>query len=201
MAGIDLGVVGQAKQPLDDAGAKLLVVAPRQVGTPDAAAEERVASEDPALDFGIEADAADGMARRADDLKGALPHLDDFAVFKVAVGHLKVVLGRHPKPCSLLLGMSIIGFHIGMRRHGDAVTLLHGSVADDVVDMAVGADGQERLEAVAVDEAEEFVFLARIGAAGVDEDTFFGIVVVNDIGIFREGIEDEFFDFEHILYV
>ena len=201
MAGIDLGVIRQAEQPLDDAGTKLLVVAAWQVGAPDAAAEKRITSEDPALDFGIETDAADGMTRRADDFKGTLPYLDAFAVFKVAVGHFEVVLGRHSKPGGLLLGVSIISFHVGMRCHRDAVTLLHGSIADDMIDVSMGADGQKRLEAVAVDEAEEFVLLAWIGTAGVDEDTFFGIVVVNDIGAFREGIKDKFFEFEHILYV
>ena len=197
MAGEDLCVIGQVEQPFDDVCAKLLVVAARQVGAPDAAAEERVASEDPAFDFGIEADAADGMARCADDLEGALPYFDDFAVLKITVGQVKTAVCRKSKPGSLLLGMSVVVFHIGMRRHRDAVTLLDRTVADDMVDMAMGADDHQRLEAMAVDETEEFVFLGHIGAAWIDEDAVCGIVVINDIGVFREGIKDKLFEFEH----
>lgn len=68
MARIDFGVVGQAKQPLNDVGAKLFVIAARQVGAANAATKERIAGEHPAFNHGIEADATDGMSRRADDL-------------------------------------------------------------------------------------------------------------------------------------
>ena len=86
MAREDLRVVGKTEQAFLDARAKLLKTATREVGAPDAAAEERVASEHPTLDFGIEADAALGMAWRADNLQGTLSHLDDFAILQVTVG-------------------------------------------------------------------------------------------------------------------
>ena len=197
MAGVDLGVVGQMEQALDDVGAELLVVAPREVGAANAAAEERVAGEDPPFDFGVEADAAHGMARRADDLQGALSHLDDFAVLKVAVRQLALTHKRHSKQLRLLTRTQEVVFHIGMRRHGDAVTLFHCHVAHNMVHVSVRIDGQHRLEAMAVDETEELVCLAISGAARVDDDTFFGTVVVNDIGIFRKGIEYEGIKFKH----
>ena len=53
---------------------------------------------------------------------------------------------------------------------------------------------------MAIDEAKEFVFLRHIGAAWVDDDAFFFVVIVNDVGIFREGIEDERFELEHNIF-
>ena len=102
MAGIDLGVVGQAEQPLDDVRAELLVTAPREVGAADAAAEECVSREDPTFYLGIEADTAHGMTRRADDLKGALPYFDDLAVFQVNIGQVAIARERKAKHRSLL---------------------------------------------------------------------------------------------------
>ena len=66
-----------------------------------------------------------------------------------------------------------------------------------MVDMTMCTNDHQRLEPMAVDEAEEFVFLARIGAAWVDNDTFFDNVVVYDIGVFRERIKDKGFELEH----
>ena len=185
------------EQALDDVGAELLVVAPREVGAANAAAEERVAGEDPPFDFGVEADAAHGMARRADDLQGALSHLDNLAVLKVAVRQLAVDHKRQPEHLRLLTRTEKVVFHVGMRRHGDAVTLLHCRVAHNMVDVAVRVDNHQRLEAVAVDVAKEFVLLALVRATRVDDDAFLGIVVVNDIGVFREGIENERIKFKH----
>lgn len=197
MAGVDLGVVGQMEQALDDVGAELLVVAPREVGAADAAAEKRIASEDPPFNLGIEADAAHGMARRADDLQGALPHLDDFAVLKIAVRQLAVDHKRQPEHLRLLTRTEEVVFHVGMRRHGDAVTILHRRVAHNMVYMTVRVDNHQRLETVAVDVAKEFVLLALVRATRVDDDAFLGAVVVNDIGIFREGIEDKGIKLKH----
>ena len=163
MAGKHGGVVGQAEQPLADALAQLFVVAASKVGAPDAAAEERVASEDPTLDFGIEADAASGMSGRADDLKGASPNLDGLAVLKITVGQLDVGLALWPEaePHSLPFCLGNVVVHVRMCRNGDAVFVFDGVVADDVVDVAVRVDDHHGLEAVAVDEAEELVFFAR----------------------------------------
>ena len=194
MAGEDGGVVGQAEQALADAFAKLFVVAARKVGAPDAAAEERVAGEDPAFHLGVEAHAATGMAGRANHLQGALPYLDDFAVFQVVVGHLdfSCPFRHYSEPHGVAFGLSEIGLHVGVRRHLYIVVLFDGGIAYDMVDVAMRAN-----EAVAVDEAEELVFLACRGAARVDDDAFEGVFVVNDVGAFREGIEDEGFEFEH----
>ena len=48
-----------------------------------------------------------------------------------------------------------------------------------------------------IDEAEEFIFFTSIGAAWINDDAFLGVAVINDIGVFREGIKDELFEFEH----
>ena len=66
-----------------------------------------------------------------------------------------------------------------------------------MVDMTMCTNDHQRLEPMAVDEAKEFVFLARIGATRVDDDTFFDNVVVYDIGVFRERIKDKGFELEH----
>ena len=81
MAWIDICVVGQAEQTFDDIRTELLIVATREIGATDAAAEERVAREDPAFNHSIKADTTHGMARRADDFLGALPYFNDFAIF------------------------------------------------------------------------------------------------------------------------
>ena len=137
------------------------------------------------------------MARRADDLQGALSHLDDFAVLKVAVRQLAVDHKRQPEHLRLLTRTEEVVFHVGMRRHGDAVTLLHCRVAYNMVDVSVRVDNHQRLEAESVDVAKEFVLFTLVGATWVDDGAFLGIVVVNDIGVFREGIENERIKFKH----
>lgn len=141
MTWIDLSVVGQMEQPLNDVRAKLLVVATREVGASDAAAEKRVASEDPAFDFGIKADAAHGMAWRTDDLEGALSHFDDFTIFKIAVWLFTLTVEWQPEHLSLLVRTLKITFHIGMRRHLNVIAFLNGRIAKNMVDMAMGVDG------------------------------------------------------------
>lgn len=197
MAGEDLGVVGQAEQPLLDARAERLVVASGEVGAPNAAAEKRVAGEDPAFHLGIEADAAFGVAWRADDLKRAVTHLDDLAIVQPAVGKLAFALERNTEQQRLLFRALEIGFHVGMCRHFDAVFLLDSRIAYDVVEMAVRVDGQNGFEAMAVDETKELVFGTDCITAWVDDDAVLGVGVVNDVSVFREGVENELFYIEH----
>ena len=197
MAGEDGGVVGQAKQAFTDACAECFVVAALQVGAADAATEKRVAGEHPALDFGIKADAALGMAWSANHFQSALSYFYDFVVFQALVGQLAGAVEGHPEEARLSLGGQKVAFHALVSRHGDTVLFLDGGIANDMVDVAVRVDDHQRLEAVAVDEAEELVFLARVGAARVDDDTFLGVVVVNDEGVFRKGIENKLFELEH----
>ena len=197
MAGIDLGVVGQTEQALDDVGSELLIAAPREVGAAYAAAEERVASEDPTLYLCIEADATHGMTRRTNDFQSALPYLDDFAVLQVDIGQLAVTREGHPEHRRLLSRSEEVVLHVGMRRHLDAITLFDGGVAHDMVDVTMRIDDHQGLEAMAVDEAEELILLAYVGAARVDDDTVLGGIVVDDVGVFREGIEDKGFELKH----
>ena len=197
MAAEDLGVVGQAEKAAFDAFAQLSIVATSEVGAPDAAAEECVAGEDPALQFGIEADAALGVAGRADDLKRAVADLDDVAVVKEVVGQLEFAVERQPEKLRLLLGAHIVGLRLAVRRPLDAITTLDSGVAKDVVDVAMRADNQNGLQPMAVDEAKEFALLGGVGAARVDDEAFLGVVVVNDVGVFRKRIEDEGFELEH----
>ena len=199
MTGVDFGVVRQMEQPLDNAGAQLLIVTARQVGAADAAAEERVTREDPALDLGIETDTALGVSRGADDFQSALSHLDDLFVGKVDVGQVDLGIAFRPKsqPRRVTLGVNEVCLHVGMRRHLDAKMVFDGVVADDMVDVAVCVDDHQGLETVAVDKTKERVFLGWRGTARVDDDTFLGGIVIDDVGVFREGIEYEGFEFEH----
>ena len=201
VAGEDGGVVGQAEKSFLDALAERFVIAASEVGAPDAAAKECVAGEDPAFHFGIEAHAALGMAWRTNHFQGALPYSYDFAVFQVEVGQIDMgfALGSEAEPHRLSLGLNEVGMRVGMGRHLDAIAVLDGVVSDDVVDVTVRVDDHQRLEAVAVDEAKELVFLAGIATARVDDDAVVCSVVVNDVCAFREGIEDEGFEFEHDL--
>ena len=84
-----------------------------------------------------------------------------------------------------------------MRRRPDAIAFHDGFVADNMVDMAVCIDDFQRLEAVAVDKAEEAVLLIGIGAARVDDEAFKGILVIKDVGLFHERVEDKGIEFEH----
>ena len=140
MTRINFGIIRQAEQTFNNVCPKLLVVASRKVRASDAAAEERVAGEDPTFDFGIEADATHSMARCADDFKGALPHPDDFAVFQITIGQVAVTHKRHPEHRRLLPRAKEVVLHVGMRRHWDAITLFHYSVSHDMIDVAVCAD-------------------------------------------------------------
>lgn len=84
-----------------------------------------------------------------------------------------------------------------MGRNGDAVFPLDGRVADDMVDVAVGVDGHQGFQPVAVDEAEELVFAALRIAARVNDDAFLGGIIIDDISVLREWIKDERFYFKH----
>ena len=92
--------------------------------------------------------------------------------------------------------MQEIVLHIGMRRHLDAITLFHSSVAHDMVNMPVRVDDHQRLEAMAVDETEKAVLFSRIGTARVNDDAL-KRVVVKHVGVFGEEVEDKGFEFEH----
>ena len=50
---------------------------------------------------------------------------------------------------------------------------------------------------MAVDKAEEFILLASVGAARVYDDAFLGVVVINDVVVFRKRIENEGFELKH----
>ena len=140
MARKDLGVIRQAKQALDNICSELLVTASRKIGTTDATAEECVASEDPAFDFGVETDATDGMARRANDLKGTLPYFNDFTVLQIDIRQVAVARKRQPEHGCLLPRTEKVALYVGMRRHLNAITLFHGIFAHDMVDVTMRVD-------------------------------------------------------------
>ena len=193
----DFRVVGQMKQPFDDVRTQLLIIASRQIGAADAATEKRIASEDPTFHHSIKTDASHGMAWRADDFESALSHLDDLAIFQIDIRKVAVTQKQQSEHGSLLPRTKEVIFHIGMRSYLDAVTLFHWDVTHNMVDMAMRIDDHQRFEAMSVDEPEKLVFLACIRAARVDDDTFFGIVVIDDICVFPKGIEDKRFELEH----
>ena len=197
MAGIDLGVVRQVEQPFLDTLTERFVATPGEVGAANAAAEERVAREDPAFNFSIKANAAHGVTWCADNLQSALTHLDDFTILQVAVGKPTLAVKRHAEELRLLLRTQELALHIEMGRHWDAITFFDSRIAKDMVNMTMCVDDHQRFEAVAVNEAKEFVLLARSGAAWVDDDTFLGVAVINDVCVFRKGIADKRFDLKH----
>ena len=196
MAGIDLGIVGQMEQSLLYAILKCLITTSWKVGATYAAAEKRVAREDPALHLSIKADTATGMPWCADDLEGALSHFDDFSVLQILIGQIALHCYWETEHHGLLLGSGHIVIHIGMRCHWDAITFFYRRIPDDMVNMAMRVDDHQRLETVAVDEAEKFILLEWVGAARVDDDAFAGFGI-DDVGVFRKGIEDEGFESEH----
>ena len=203
MAGKDFGVVGQMEQAFADALTKQFVIASCHISASDASAKEGVACKDPSLDFGIKADATLGVAWGADHLQRAPTHLDDFAVLQVKVGQIDIDLtfGPESQPHRVTFGLCEVRVHIGMCCHLDMITFLDCIVTKDVVDMTVRIDNHQWLEALAVDESEKSVFLVRCSTAWVDDNAFFGAVVVNDISVFSKGIEDERFEFEHGCFI
>ena len=101
MTGVYGGVVGQVKKAFFYALSECFKTSAGEIGAPDAAVEERIAGEDPTLDFGVKADATIGMAWRADDFQRALPHFDDFAILQVSVGQLAVAVERQAEEVRL----------------------------------------------------------------------------------------------------
>lgn len=200
MTGVDGGVVGQVEQTFLDALDEGRITASGEVGATYAAAEECVAGEDPAFDLGIKADAAFSVAWGTDDLQGALPYFDDFSVLQVVVGQFALTIEMHSEHHGMMARTNEIVFHIRMRRHRDTITPLDGRIADDMVDVAVGTDDHQRLQPMAVDKAEELVFFSNIGTASIYDDAFLGVVIIDDVGIFRKGIEDKRIEFEHDYY-
>jgi hypothetical protein len=84
-----------------------------------------------------------------------------------------------------------------MCSHLNAITFFHGRIANDMVNMAMCVDGQDRFQSMAVDEAEEFILFACRGTAWIDDDTRFAFLIVNDVCVFRKRVEDELFELEH----
>ena len=201
VAGEDLCVVGQMEQALYYAVAQGFIIASRHIGAADAAAEKRIAGKDPAFDFSIEADAAPCMTRRANHLQGALAHLDKLAVGQTGLGQVQMDIALFPKaqPGRVTFSLDVVIFHIRMCGHFDTVMTLYNIIAHYMVDMAMRVDNHQGLEAVAVDEAEEAVRFVMRGTTGIDDEAFFGVVVIDDVGVFRKRVENEGFEFEHSL--
>ena len=201
VAGEDLCVVGQMEQALYYAVAQGFIIASGHIGATDAAAEKRVAGKDPAFDFSIEADAASCMARRANHLQSALTQLDKLAIGKMDIRqvHVDFAFFTKAQPGRVTFGLDVVIFHIGMCGHFDTVMTLYNTIAHYMVDMAMRVDNHQGLEAVAVDEAEEAVRFVMRGTTGIDDEAFFGVVVIDDVGVFRKRVENEGFEFEHSL--
>ena len=64
-----------------------------------------------------------------------------------------------------------------------------------MVDMPMSIDDHQRLKAMAVDETEKLILFSCVGTSWVDDDTFFDIIIVNDVSVFGKGIKDKLFEF------
>ena len=74
--------------------------------------------------------------------------------------------------------------------YGNDVDLINGWEEEDKApDLSDDFKIARSIRIINVDETEQAVFLAFVGAARVDDDTFLG-VVVKDVGVFRKWIED-----------
>lgn len=191
------GVVGKGKKPCTNGLAKLFEVATREVGATDAAAEQRVTSEDPALDGCVEANASSGMAWGANHLQNTFANFDFLIIPQILVRKVDVAHGLHSKPYRLTLGLPKISMRVGMCRHRDAVAMLHGFVPHHMIHMSMGVDHHQRLQLMTVDEAKQTVFFRRGRTSGINDDTFTSFFITDDIGVFTEWVENKRVQFEH----
>lgn len=196
MARVDCRVVGQREQARTDRLAKLLIVASREVGAPNAPTEQGVTREHPAFHDGIEADAPLGMAGREDDLQGAVTQRNHLIVFQIDIRILLSVLPGHPEVWCLTFGTDIVLLRLSVSGHLDAVTLLHRGIADDMIEMPMRVDDQDGMQLMAVDEAKKPILLLGSRTARVDDDAI-AVLIVKDIGVLTDGIENKSVQFEH----
>ena len=197
MTTIHLRIVRQGEQTRAYGLAKLIEIAARQVGAPDASAEKGIAREDPTFCRSIKTDASTSMTRRANHLQNAIANPNLFIILQLHIGKVYVSDRLKTQPNCLTLGLREIGMRIRMCCHRDAVATFHGTVAHHMIHMTMGIDDHQRLQLMTVKITKEAVFLFVSGTSRIHNNTFLGFIIYY-IGVFPERIEHKGIDLKHI---
>ena len=79
----------------------------------------------------------------------------------------------------------------------DSINLRDEIIPKDMVYMAMGIQVADKSQVVVRDKTPDFLLFRRLITGGIDQNTFTGLIVQN-IGVYHEGVEDKFLDNDHV---
>ena len=197
MAAVDDGVGRELGDNIVKAVHEVVVIAAIEVGTSDAHLEEGVAGEGHMLFGTVEDDAARGVAWGLEDTELVVAEADDLAGEEITAYSRELALefdADDGLELSREVGDEEIVFSVYL--YLQAVSVVDGVDAVVVVEVTVGGQQVDGLQAVGADIVEDGGALLFIIGAAVDDDAFFGLVA-HHVGVFGEQVANEGLDVEH----
>ena len=197
MAAVDDGVGRELGDNIVKAVHKVVVIAAVEVGAADAHLEKGVAGEGYMFFGTIEDDAAGGVAWGLEDTELVVAEADDLAGEEITAYSRELTLELDADDGLELarqVGDEEIVFFGNL--YLQAVVVVDGVDAVVVVEVAVGGQQVDGLQAVVADIVEDGGALLFIIGAAVDDDAFFGLVA-HHVGVFGEQVANEGLDVEH----
>lgn len=201
MTAINFSIIRQSEQTVSNGLTEFHEVATGKVSPSDTATEKGITGQNPTLNRSVEADTTSSMTRSANHFQNTIAYFNLFIILQVKIGQVYVTYRLKTQPHRLPFGLNKIRLYIGMRRHRDAIPTLHCIITHHMVDMTMRINDLQRLQLMAVDEAEETIFFDIIGAPWIDNDTLPRCLVPYYIGIFRKMIENKRIQFKHMFYL
>ena len=197
MAAVDDGVGRELGDNIVKAVHEVVVIAAVEVGAADAHLEEGVAGEGHMLFGTVEDDAAGGVAWGLEDTELVVAEADDLAGEEITAYSRELTLELDADD-GLELARQVGDEEIvlGGNLYLQAVVVVDGVDAVVVVEVTVGGQQVDGLQAVVADIVEDGGALLFIIGAAVDDDAFFGLVA-HHVGVFGEQVANEGLDVEH----
>ena len=197
MAAVDDGVGRELGDNIVKAVHEVVVITAVEVGTSDAHLEEGVAGEGHMLFGTVEDDAAGGVAWGFEDTELVVAEADDLAGEEIAAYGRELTLELDADDGLELarqVGDEEIVFFGNL--YFQAVVVVDGVDAVVVVEVTVGGQQVDGLQAVVADIVEDGGALLFIIGAAVDNDALLGLVA-HHVGVFGKQVANEGLDVEH----
>ncbi len=197
MAAVDDGVGRELGDNIVKAVHEVVVIAAVEVGAADAHLEEGVAGEGHMLFGTVEDDAARGVAWGLEDTELVVAEADDLAGEEITAYSRELALELDADDGLELarqVGDEEIVFFGNL--YFQAVVVVDGVDAVVVVEVTVGGQQVDGLQAVVADIVEDGGALLFIIGAAVDNDALLGLVA-HHVGVFGKQVANEGLDVEH----
>jgi len=164
-------------------------------------AKKAISAENQLLSLAIKADAARRMPRRFDNAQLMVAEGDEVAVLKRVSdawqGERKVAMKEHAHLLRCLqIGRHLVGAHLWI----EMISVGDELCAEDMVEMAVGAEQMAQHEFVFGQIGRNGRFLFGEESAAVDDDGLAGLVA-HDIAILLNEVDFEMLYVQHIFYL